>query len=268
MVTRLFRHPLLFAAPASDLRLFGRLLCVDWDMPKLVGKVLETVLEGPLVSSDGCSLELRAAIQHALKTHKPHVLSTLLTLPGVSMSELSICQLYLQPDPTRFLSSNKELQSTLQRYSRWTKSRASAAAPIGTEYRKFYVPALAPVLRRAMGVLPKLLRENDATQAHDIFFWLIFQCKLDAASVVWPLCEKPVHVALLGISISKTLLEYATTNEDADMARRTSETLESWVTGMLAIAPSRRNAQQILSISMHPEERAPQRSRDRHAMRS
>ena len=56
------------------------------------------------------------------------------------------------------------------------------------------------------GISPHLqhISDNDnGTKMRDLFFWSIFYDNPPIGRALWPHCEMPVHVALLGSAISR-----------------------------------------------------------------
>ena len=145
----------------------------------------------------------------------------------------------------------QRLQLTLGAYTTWKKSKGNSTR--GREslvYTHFYTAGLATALHEVMEVFPRMLRQYDCTQPHDCFFWCAFRSNLEMARVVWPLCQKPVHVALLGSAISQACARHANNVESAATARAQAATLEGWAVGAIETAPTRQFAQEVLSMSI------------------
>ena len=175
------------------------------------------------------------------------MLDALLQLPGVGLSSVDLCLLYSQPDPTRFLAHNRILQQTLREYARWRKNKRITKGREAWIYT-FYTYALEKPLSRVMDVFPRLLKQFTFTQPQDVFFWCAFQSNLEMARVVWPLCAKPVHVALMGSAISHMLASHSSSVEAAAIAQAQAKTLEEWAIGAIQSAPTRHFAQQTISM--------------------
>ena len=54
-------------------------------------------------------------------------------------------------------------------------------------------------------ILTHLVQKFRSPQTHDVFFWLVCQGDEEMARTVWPKCNLPVHVALLGAAICKKM---------------------------------------------------------------
>ena len=77
-------------------------------MPNPIPKVLHSSLRRKYKDNNlGSWPEVQSALVSALQLHRHRVLEALLRLPGIALSTVDMCSLYMLPAPYRFLSTNK-----------------------------------------------------------------------------------------------------------------------------------------------------------------
>ena len=118
--------------------------------------------------------ELAAALQRALEMQREKVVNVFLQLPGVTFNTCDMCRLYLLRDHTDFLWENKDLQKNLREYAKLDVQQGEDLTP----QRRYllYQKTLKSVMDSCHDLLGRLLKKGAMeTQAHDVFFWLLFQ---------------------------------------------------------------------------------------------
>eukprot|EP00966_Prymnesium_polylepis_P285245 6589131-Prymnesium_polylepis.1 len=228
---------------------FGRalLLCVTWDMPELVHKVLGSTEQQP--PEGGCLPEVSHALQRALELQRQRVVEVLLRLPGVSVETVSMCHLYMQPDADYVLSGSRALQAELATFAnRDMKLRL----PKHVRYQHFQ-RATMKEFRSVSDILHALLFSHKKAQPHDVLFWLAYHGNLQMAQTIWKFTELPIHVALLGFAICNRVASQLQ-DQPAVLARRRAKEMEQWAYGALTMARTEEQARSILSLSITPRQ--------------
>ena len=255
-------------ADASDTRLLEKALnlCVVWDVRnlqgggsqgsieenmkqdtkdgKMVSRVLASSAKARAVSpieGVGSLPEVGRALQRALELQCMNVARVIWELPGVSFSTVNMCRLYLQPDTYNVLSSSKQLQMGL----RLASNLELASGFTLSDGQRFilYRRALDQTFKGVIPILATFLRRSTQTRAHDVFFWLAFQGNGRIAKQLLPLCDLPVHIALLGSAICRKV---APSDESCSLA----ETMESWAYGAMEVSASEDRARAVLELPL------------------
>ena len=121
-------------------------LTVVWDQPALTKKVLAS-----LDTNDPDTMqEIDIAMTHAIELQREKVLEQFFELPDVTMKTVDMLRLYMKPDKSKFLSSNRLLQERLRQMV-YEKAVLKADHP-----HALYQRALSKFFR---GVSPMLQQE-------------------------------------------------------------------------------------------------------------
>ena len=173
----------------NDSRLLEKALnlCVVWDMPQMVSRVLTSSAKARAVSPvDGVGSlpEVGRALQRALELQQEHVAQVLWELPGVSFASVNMCRLYLQKSDHSVLASSKHLQMGLRLASNLELTNRFSL----TDQQRFvlYRRALDQTFGNVAPILRSFLRRSRQTRAHDVFFWLAFQGNGEIAKQLLP----------------------------------------------------------------------------------
>ncbi|KAL1511236.1 hypothetical protein AB1Y20_006047 [Prymnesium parvum] len=220
-------------------------LCVAWDMPQMVGRVLASsyrVRNVSPVQGVGSLPEVGQALQRALELQHSGVAQLLWDLPGTSFKAVNMCKLYLKTAPHRSLES-KQLQFNLRIAANLEiKQKLSYTAR-----HKVFVESLQSTFHAVNNVLAYSLHMFPETRAHDIFLWLMFQGNCSFAKKVWSHCDRPVHIALLGTAICRKLESQSElVYNDVSLG----DTVENWAYGAMEMSPSEARSRQVLELSL------------------
>ena len=160
------------------------LLCVTWDMPKLVRKVLRSEVGDKTRAN--VPPELHIALQRSLELQRGNVMQVIMEQPGVSWATIDMCKLYGQPDERGFLSGNTTVLSKLRAESALTTTHLDLIRSEAARMLNYatYQDALHPVFKTISLNLDSLLFKFEETRPHDVFFWLVFQSNLEMARKV------------------------------------------------------------------------------------
>ena len=218
------------------------LLCVMWDTPELVHKVLSKLNERPPAGM-GCLPQVHIALQQALELQRTRMVRALLKLPGLSFSKVDMCHLYTKCDNPLVVSS-RAFQFQLKIHNKLSLRGLSD----GQHYR-FYQYALDLIFKTIHPSLYCLLISYSSTQAHDIFFWLTLQGNMDMAKLLWPMCSTPVHIALLAAAIAFAEVEALPSGPMAAAAMERAVTLEQWACGAIQKAETLEEALQVRDVT-------------------
>ena len=231
------------AKEASRQRLSRTLgLSVVWDRPELVRKILAGINE----EEPGAMREVCQEMQKAIALHRHEVLKLFLGLAGMTMENINMGQLYTKPDEHRFLSSNQRLQARLRVMVFEMSDPLKATRP-----HALYQKALNRLFHSISPILRQELHAEDYTRPNDVFYWLIMQGNEEMARDVWPFCDNPVHVALLGAAIC-TKMSQVITQGQAAMKERASR-LQGWALGAMEQAPDAKQAHFVLERSIRED---------------
>ena len=214
------------------------------------------------------------------------MVEVLLQLPGVNFHQINMCRLYMAPFCDQVNAHNRPLQQALRQYDRRNDGRSPDPADAHAMFQK----ALAEPFGETSKVLRGLLFEYSHTRANDIFVWLLFHNNIEMARLVWPvrprppsaavrcawltmpacpvphlreslasplppplwqLCDFPVHMALVGMSICLHWARALPPNSvEQDAAYAQVAELESWAVGALNEARSQDEAMEVLQPSL------------------
>ena len=218
------------------------ILCVVWDAPELIQRVLTSSARAPRAGA-GRLPEVTMALQRALELQKLRAMQELLKLPGIELGTINMCRLYTQSDDV--VRRHQSLHNEMSLYGRLELSKKLTPRHAFELYRR----ALTPIFKSILPGMQTLLLRSRCTQAHDIFLWLVFHGNIELARHIWPLCALPIHVALLGVAVSKRVAGLMTA-QAAQLAAERAETLELWAFGAMEMASSEEQVQHILSLSI------------------
>ena len=137
--------------------------------------------------------EVCDALQRAIGLHRHDVVKLFLGVAGMTMENMNMGKLYSLPDETKFLSSNERLQTRLRLLVFETAQTERPHTLYQKALNRLFI-SISPILRQE-------LHAEDVTRPNDVFYWLILQGNEGMARDVWPFCDNPVHVALLGAAI-------------------------------------------------------------------
>eukprot|EP00966_Prymnesium_polylepis_P267200 6172652-Prymnesium_polylepis.1 len=172
--------------------------------------------------------------------------------PGVSLRGVSMVSLYLG------CSTNALLLSSILLGMEDRQQKAASTSRIDeSTIHSIYRWGLKRPFNSTCRALRIILEASRSTQPHDVFFWLTFQGNLEAAEVIWPMCNVPVHVALLGSAVARKLagafMEELRDN-DARNAESCASAMEQWAIGAIEMASSEDEAHTILSLPVSGRE--------------
>ena len=153
-------------------------------------------------------------------------------------------KLYALPDETKFLSSNERLQNRLRLMV--FESNSDGLCP-----HALYQKALNRLFMSISPILRQELHAEDVTRPNDVFYWLILQGNEGMARDVWPFCDNPVHVALLGAAIC-TKMSQSIPQGQGQMKERAAR-LQSWALGAIEEAPDETQAHFVLERSIRED---------------
>ena len=222
------------------------MLCVTWDAPQLVPKVMRFAPN----KQSGLKIGLKQsamnkALQKALEMQRQRVFAALLEISGENLSQsVFMSRLYFVQDKSKLLQRDRSLQVALRQLSRIRADTLS----VMTSYEQ-YRTALLHTFRSIFDILYQVLDEASSPHARDIFFWLLFQCNTEMARRVWVLCGKPIHIALIGIAISKKA-RVAAYNDMVSLLDQQIVMLEDWALGALDQAESSQDARRVMLKSV------------------
>ncbi len=202
------------------------------------------------------------ALQRALVLQRQQMVELLLELPTARVAALQIVQLYSShavKDPYRVLQSDRGLQARLadgrlarmellhERADRTSTSREQLQHQMYCAVAGPLLDALCPpsTSLHAHALLARRVRMAD------LFWWAVVTSREELAFTLWPRCEKPLHCAILGYSISSAMadrvnLSRAEINERADR-------MGLWAVHALQLAKDESLAYHVLDLSLLPE---------------
>ena len=163
------------------------------------------------------------------------------------MENMNMGKLYALPDETKFLSSNERLQNRLRSMVFESSISPDALCPAHALYQK----ALSRLFLSISPILRQELHAEDVTRPNDVFYWLILQGNEGVARDVWPFCDNPVHVALLGAAIC-TKMSQSIPQGQGQMKERAAR-LQSWALGAIEEAPDETQAHFVLERSIRED---------------
>ena len=159
------------------------------------------------------------------------------------MENMNMGKLFSFPDETKFLSSNERLQTRLRLLVFETASKDRPHALYQKALNRLFM-SISPILRQE-------LHAEDVTRPNDVFYWLILQGNEGMARDVWPFCDNPVHVALLGAAICMKMSQTITQGQQA--MRERSTRLQEWALGAIEEAPDEKQAHYVLERSIRED---------------
>lgn len=250
-------HKLLFAGqgmleggPTSGLRKDDKLLAktlvltVIWNRHELARKILAG-LGGK--HEAGMLPAVSVTLQRALELQRENIVNQILELPGISVAQINVGKLYLQPDESRFLSSNAALQNRIRICSYDLSNPLTPQALLYPMYQK----AVSRFFYNLSPILLHILRASDHTLPRDIFIWLTCHGNEALARSFWPMCEMPVHMALLGSMISRK--QAASIVQGQQEALDRTARMQEWAIGAMEMAPDEAQAHFVLGQSIRDD---------------
>ena len=162
----------------------------------------------------------------------------------MTMENMNMGKLYALPDETKFLSSNERLQNRLRLMV--FESNSDGLCP-----HALYQKAVNRLFMSISPILRQELHAEDVTRPNDVFYWLILQGNEGMARDVWPFCDNPVHVALLGAAIC-TKMSQSIPQGQGQMKERAAR-LQSWALGAIEEAPDETQAHFVLERSIRED---------------
>jgi len=214
-------------------------LTVVWDRPELTRKILASIQE----EEPGAMREVCNALQRAIGLHRHDVVKLFLGVAGMTIENMNMGKLCAIPDETKFLSSNERLQTRLRLLVFETSSKDRPHALYQKALNRLFM-SISPILRQE-------LHAEDVTRPNDVFYWLILQGNEGMARDVWPFCDNPVHVALLGAAICMKMSQTITQGQQA--MRERSARLQEWALGAIEEAPDEKHAHSVLERSIRED---------------
>jgi len=161
----------------------------------------------------------------------------------MTMENIDMGKLFSLPDETKFLSSNERLQTRLRLLVFESTSNDRPHALYQKALNRLFI-SISPILRQE-------LHAADVTRPNDIFYWLILQGNELLARDVWPFCDNPVHVALLGAAICMKMSQTITQGQAAMKGR--AFRLQEWALGAIEEAPDEKQAHFVLERSIRED---------------
>ena len=217
-------------------------LTVVWNRPELAKKIIQGIqAEEPAAKSEVCQ-----ALQRAIELQREDVVRLILDLPGLTMEKMNMGQLYIKPDPYKFLSAHRQLQARLRMlvYEMSDTRKASRPHALYQKAVSRFFYGITPILRQE-------LLADDYTRPNDVFYWLTCQGNETMARDVWPHCDNPVHAALLGAAISKKMATVIPQGQKAAEERARQYT--AWAVGAMDMAPDEQYAHNVLERSIRED---------------
>lgn len=159
------------------------------------------------------------------------------------MGNMNMGKLYALPDETKFLSSNERFQNRLRLMVFESNSDLCLHAQYQKALNRLFL-SISPILRQE-------LHAEEVTRPNDVFYWLILQGNEGMARDVWPFCDNPVHVALLGAAIC-TKMSQNIAQGQSQMKERAAR-LQSWALGAIEEAPDEKQAHFVLERSIRDD---------------
>lgn len=225
-------------------------LTVTWNRPELARRILSG-LEGNAGQVKAGSLaEIAVAMQRALELQRFEMVRLFIQLPGFVARRINVGRLFLQPDETKFLANNRNLQARVRALDHHAPYQQEVADErrIGVNYFG-YQKALYRFYHGLSPVLSHLLRTTTCTQPHDIFLWLVCTGAPEGiARTVWPQCDLPIHMALLGAHVATKMSKVVLQGAAAAEERATH--LQEWAYGAMEMAPDEAHAHHVLELSI------------------
>ena len=217
-------------------------LAIMWNRPELARKILAGIQE----EEPGAMHEVCEALQRAIALHRHEIVKIFLGLAGMTMEHMNMGMLYSRSDETKFLSSNQQLQRRLRHLSFEMSDPTKAMDQHG-----LYQKALNRLFMSISPILRQELHAEVCTRPNDIFYWLIMQGDEAMARDVWPFCDNPVHVALLGAAICMKMSQVITQGQAAMKER--AFRLQEWALGAIEEAPDEKQAHFVLERSIRED---------------
>jgi len=225
-------------------------LTVTWNRPELARRILSG-LEGNAGQVKAGSLaEIAVAMQRALELQRFEMVRLFIQLPGFAARRINIGRLFLQPDETKFLSNNRNLQARVRSLDHHAPYQQEVADERRIAVNYFgYQKALLRFYYGLSPVLSHLLRTTTCTQPHDIFLWLVCTGAQEGiARAVWPKCDLPVHMALLGAHVANRMAKVIM--QGAAAAEERAARMQEWAYGAMEMAPDESHAHHVLELSI------------------
>ena len=250
-------HKLLFAGqgmleggPTSGLKTDDKLLAktlvltVVWNRHELARKILAG-LGGKREA--GMLPAVSVTLQRGLELQRENIVQQILELPGISVAHINVGKLYLQPDESRFLSGNATLQNRIRICSYDLSNPLTPQALLYPMYQK----AVSRFFYNLSPILLHILRASDHALPRDIFIWLTCHGNEALARSFWPMCEMPVHMALLGSMISRKQAASIVQGQQEALAR--AARMQAWAIGAMEMAPDEAQAHFVLGQSIRDD---------------
>ena len=214
-------------------------LTVVWNRPELARKILAGIQE----EEPGAMREVCDALQRAIGLHRHDVVKLFLGVAGMTMENMNMGKLYSLPDETKFLSSNERLQTRLRLLVFETAQTERPHTLYQKALNRLFI-SISPILRQE-------LHAEDVTRPNDVFYWLILQGNEGMARDVWPFCDNPVHVALLGAAICMKMSQ--TIPQGAAGMKERATRLQEWALGAIDQAEDEKQAHFVLERSIRED---------------
>lgn len=220
-------------------------LTVVWNRPELARWIL-AALGGKMGSDEvGGLREVALALQRALELQRTEVTEFLLHLPGIDTTRINMGRLYMMPDELRFLRNDRGLQARLSQFISSMPYEIDIEDPSvqANNYHAFK-RATIRFLSSISPLIGHLVRGQEHTERHDIFFWLVLCGNENFARQLWAVCDLPVHMMLLGAQVARAM-STAHVKGDAEAAARVQR-MQEWATGAMEMAPDEARAHHVL----------------------
>lgn len=250
------------AVPVSKAVSLGRLLIltVNWNQPRLARKILAQLGADKEDASSEIMTIVQAAMSKALELKRGEIFTLFLKLPAMSTERISMGQLYwLGIETNEFLRSNRVIKKRLRLCASsgpadLTEEGANGTRPFLQEY-EIYKWILSPAFSELHPILFSVLEANDRTRPHDIFLWFVSKGDEKLARMIWPFCDLPIHMALLGVILARSLSEKRQMYQMKSKFVELAANLETWACGALSMAEDEHYAHTVLSVQF-PRKRA------------
>ena len=222
------------------------MLAVNWNLPENASRII-----GRLGTGVGYRVAVKEALQRALFLQRKEMVELLLDLPGVDIAGIRMVHLYTVSDSNNVLRNDQALQARMagegghifdQRAALHKQQQALYCRVVGP-----FLDSLAP----SGTSLQALALLSGRVDMSDLFCWSTIVGNEELAFALWPRCEKPLHVAIIGASICSKLAERVILGK-SDLRDRASR-MGSWAIGALEMAPDEAVAFHILDLSLIPD---------------
>lgn len=138
-------------------------------------------------------------------------------------------------DPHHLLSSNVSFMNAIRLALNLDLSESLSESTKHDLYRT----AAEAAFRSITPPLASALWMFEQTRAHDVFFWLALHGNGSLAKQLWPLCDLPIHIALLGSSICRKV------EDESKHIESLGGIMEGWAYSAIHMSPSEKRSRQV-----------------------